>query len=144
MTNLHRQSLLGTLLIAGFIALTGCGGTRTADNAGSTEAYNDAEKAMEAGDYVAAIPHWTQAMDAGGLNPDQYADARIRRGECYGRTGDFAAAHADLDNAEMGAPELDRVYATRAFVFGKEGKKKEAATAMSKAKKENRSVKRIK
>lgn len=134
--------------LAGFICLAsvlvaGCGEPETANLKDANAEYESAVNAMDSGSFDQAVTHFTAALDAGGLNPDQYGDSLLRRAECYGRSGDFAAAHTDLDNAEMGA-DLDRVYATRSFVFSKEGKTKEASAAMSKAKKENRSVKAIK
>ena len=143
MKNLILRCLaLGGLLSGTF--LVGCGGVEAPNHFDANAAYNSAEEAMDSGDFAGSIENWTNAIDSGSLNPDQYADAIIRRGECFGRTGDFAAAHADLDIAERGAPDLDRVYATRAFVFTQEGKKKEASAAMAKAKKENRNVKELK
>ena len=128
-------------LLAGLIV--GCGEPETANLKDANAEYESAVKAMESENFDAAITHLTAAIEAGGLNPDQYGDSLLRRAECHGRSGDFAAAHTDLDNAEMGA-DLDRVYATRSFVFSKEGKNKESSAAMAKAKKENRSVKAIK
>lgn len=142
--DVRSSGYIGFALCFSVLLITGCSKTEVANNVDSGAAYNSADEAMQAKDYAAAIEHFTTAMEAGGLNPDQYADSRIRRAECYGRTGDYPAAHADLDNAEMGAPDMDRVYATRSFVFEAEGKKSEASSAMAKAKKENRSVKAIK
>ena len=134
--------LLGlTCLVFGLV--TGCGEPETANLKDANAEYQLATEAMEAGSFDEALGHFSAAIDAGGLNPDQYGDSMIRRAECYAKSGNFAAAHADLDSAEMGA-DLDRVFATRSFVFSKEGKTKEASAAMSKAKKENRSVKAIK
>ena len=137
--NLQRL-LLGALLVL----MVGCGKVEEVNHLEAGAAYNSAEEAMNSGDYAGSLEFWTAAIDSHSLNPDQYGDALTRRAECYGRTGDFAAAHADLDIAERGAPDVARIYATRSFVFSLEGKKKESAAAMSQAKKENSSIKPLK
>lgn len=128
----------------GLLLLVGCGpkadATKTADAQASFDA---AMKAFDDGDSQAAITEITTAIEIGGLSPDQFGEGRIKRAISYARTGDFAAAHADLDIAEQGAA-LDEVQVARSYVFHKEGKRKESTQAMAEAKKLNRLAKPIK
>jgi tetratricopeptide (TPR) repeat protein len=130
----------GAILIA--ITL-GCGSS--AERAGSresaAESYNTATTAFENKDFAAAAEQFTAAIDARGLNPDQYADAFLKRAVANATLANYDAAHADLDMLERGAPNLDEVYAARAFVLLKQGKRTEAQAAFNKAKQINPQVK---
>jgi Tfp pilus assembly protein PilF len=66
-----------------------------------------------------------------------YANAFLKRAVAAAATDDFETASADLDILERGAPNLDEVYAARAFVLLKQGKGSEAKAAFAKARQLN-------
>ncbi len=105
------------------------------------QAFSAADTAFESKQYQEAKDQFTQAIDSGGLIIDVYIDAVIKRAVCSATMDDFAAAHADLDKMEQGAPNLDEVLAARSYVLSKQGKKKAAKAAWTKAKRINRRVK---
>ena len=56
-------------------------------------------------------------------------------------TGKFDEALALLTSLEQGAPNLDQVFAARAFVLKKQNKLAEANAALAKARQYNRTIK---
>lgn len=132
-----------SLLLIALAFTPGCGGS-TGDSGSRQTAAQAAETARQEFDqrnYAAAAEHFTQAIDAGGLNSDLYVDAVLRRAVCYGAEGKFDEALADLSKIEQGAPNLDQLLAARAFVLKKMGKTVEANAAMAKARQINRTIK---
>ncbi len=121
----------------------GCGdsGGDVGTRQSASIAYGAGVDAFAKKDYPAACELLTQALDQGGLNSDLYADAMVKRAVCYGAAGKFDEALADLTKLEAGAPNLDQVFAARAFVLKKQGKVAEANAAMAKARQYNRMVK---
>jgi len=141
-----RKRLLFILL--GFLAMpcAGCGGGSSKDAIESRQsaqkAYDDALQAIASKDYTTAKPLLDQAIDSGWLYVDMISSAYVNRAICSAAAGDFAAAHADLDEMEKGAPNLDEIFAARSYVLEKQGKTKAAKAAWSRARRMNRYVKK--
>jgi tetratricopeptide (TPR) repeat protein len=127
------------------LTVVGCGSSAQVANQRETagEAYAAGVAAFESRDFATAADKLTAAIDAHGLNPDQYANAFLKRAVAAAATDDFETASADLDILERGAPNLDEVYAARAFVLLKQGKGSEAKAAFAKARQLNPRVQPI-
>ena len=132
--------MLRAVVLVLTVCLCGCS-SQEADLAGQRQdtqaSYDAAIEALEKHDYGLAETRLTEAIEGGGLRIDQLVDAYIQRAVCYARLGKFEAAHADLDQIEGGAPDLDVVYAARSFVFQKEGRTSEAAAKLNQARRLN-------
>ena len=122
------------------LALLGCG-SQVEDRSDVMASYNVGIEAFAKDQHEEANKAFTAAIDRGGLAVDQFVDAHVRRAVSRAKLGNAAGAHADLDVVEQGAPNLDVVYAARAFVLQSEGKSSEAAAMMSKARARNPDVK---
>ncbi len=83
------------------------------------------------------------AIGAGGLQPDAYGDALIKRAIAQAHLGQYEAAHAALDRAEPGAPDLASVHAARSFVFKRQGNEESAGREFAQAKALNPRVQEI-
>ena len=127
------------------VLLAGCGGNQAADPEvfiSAQTALKQGMEAYEAKDYQAAVTNLDTAVTGGGLLPDLYADALLKRAECNARLGNFPAAHEDLDKAARGA-DMAEVYRVRHFVFEKEGNSAESRKALTAGKKINSRLKPI-
>lgn len=85
------------------------------------ESYDAALESFEAKSWSSAAQSLTSAIDAGGLSPDQYAEALVMRAECYLNEKKFDEAIADLEKAEQGYGDLARLYELKAQVFDAKG-----------------------
>ena len=110
----------------------------------AAKAYDAGLTAFAAKDYAGAGSALTQAIDAGGLNPDLYIDASIKRGVCWGATGKPAEALEALQQIESWGESRDAVYAARSYVLAKQGKAAESRAALAKARQYNRTVQEFK
>ena len=128
------------------LPIAGCGYGTSEDvieqRQAAQKAYSEALQAIASKDYTAAKTLLDHAIDSGKLHLDVLSPAYVNRAICSAAAGDFAAAHADLDAMEQGAPNLDEIFAARSYVLEKQGKSKEAKAAWSKARRMNRYVKR--
>ena len=111
-------------------------------NVNAETAIQDAEQAMGSGDYAAALSSFDIALAGGVLSPDQYARALTNRAECNTRLGDFAKAHADLDEASRGA-DMAQVHRARSFLLAKEGNSAGSRSELNAAKRINPKIKAI-
>lgn len=139
LTRLHAVAIIGALCAA----VAGCGGAKV-DEGGrlsGAEAFAAAVGEFDQRSYEAAAEHFTTSITKGGLNPDQYGEAGVKRAVCWGAAGKYAEALAELDKLLAGAPNLDQVHAARAFVLKKQGKSAEAAQALASARRINRTIK---
>jgi len=129
------------------LPIVGCSGGSSEKVIESRQAaqksYDEALQAIANKDYASAKPLLDQALSSGRLYGDMISPAYISRAICSAAVGDFSAAHADLDEMEKGAPNLDDVFAARSYVLEKQGKTKAAKAAWSKARRMNRYVKKI-
>jgi tetratricopeptide (TPR) repeat protein len=126
------------------ICASGCGGTPTdvvVSREAASAAVNEGLTAFGNRDYAAAADKLGVAVDSGMLNADVYSDAAVKLAVSYGATGKYDEALALLTTMEQGAPNLDQVFAARAFVLKKQGKVAEANAAMAKARQYNRTIK---
>lgn len=110
----------------------------------AAEAYNAGLTAFTSKDYAAAEPKLTEAIDAGGLNPDLLVDATIKRAVCWARGGKSAEAIVELDKMETWGVSPDALNAARSYVLAKQGKVAESRAALAKAKQFNRAVQEFK
>lgn len=126
--------------------IVGCsGGTSEAlveSREAAQRAYGEALEKVAQKDFAGAKPLLDQAIEAKVLRGDVLAEAYVNRAVCSAATGDFAAAHADLDEMEKGAPNLDEIFAARSYVLQKQGKTREAKQAWTQARRFNRYVKK--
>lgn len=140
---MHIRLPAAVLVGALCAAVAGCGGAKV-DEGGrqsGAEAFASAVSEFDQRSYEPAAEHFTTAITQGGLNPDQYAEAAVKRAVCWGAAGEYDEALAELDKLLAGAPNLDQVQAARAFVLKKQGKSAEAAQALAAARRINRTIK---
>lgn len=129
------------------LPIAGCG-YRTSEEViasrqAAQQAYDKALQGIASKDFASAKPLLDQAIDSRKLYVDVLASAYVSRAICSAAAGDFKAAHADLDEMEKGAPNLDEIFAARSFVLRKQGKTKAAKAAWARARRMNRYVKKI-
>jgi hypothetical protein len=110
----------------------------------AAESYNAGLTAFNSKDFASAEPKLTQALNAGGLNPDHLVDATIKRAVCWARAGKSGEAIAELDKMETWGVGPDALYAARSYVLAKQGKGAESRAALAKAKQFNRAVQEFK
>ena len=110
----------------------------------ASDAYSQALTAFNAKDRVAAEQHFTAALDTGGLNPDSYVDALVKRAVCRSAAGRHDEALADLEKLSDGGGAEDQVLAARSYLLAKQGKAAEARAALAKARQYNRTVQEFK
>lgn len=75
----------------------------------SIESYEQGVRQLEAGDVAAARASFAAAVEAGGLQPDLYCEARFRQAKCEAELGNHDAAIAMLEELARGAPDVDRI-----------------------------------
>jgi Tfp pilus assembly protein PilF len=139
-----RSAIVSLLCCA---ALTGCGG-------GSKQAASRREQAaalagegltaFDNRDYATAIAKLSDPVENGGLNVDAYCSAAVKLAVAYAHEGKYAEAETLLAKLEQGAPNLDQIYAARAFLLTKQGKAADARTALAKARQFNRTIQEFK
>ncbi|WP_152097212.1 hypothetical protein [Lacipirellula parvula] len=108
------------------------------------EQYDSAATDFAARNYSAAGQKFNAALTIGGLNPDLYCDATVKRAVCWVATGKTTEAIGELDRLEPGAPNLDQIYAARSYALAKQGKAAESRAALAKARQFNRTVQEFK
>ncbi len=108
------------------------------------QAFDAGVVAFENRDFAVAEQELTSALEFGGLYGDLVDTARATRAVSVAAQGNFEAAHAFLNEMEQSTLEKDILYAARSYVLYKQGKKKAAKAAWSKARRVNRYVKRFK
>lgn len=125
------------------LAAVGCGGANVDESSRQTgaEAFAAATEEFDQRSYAPAAEHFGVAIQKGGLNSDQFAEALVKRAVCWAAEGKAPEALEELDKLEANAPNLDQVFAARSFVLKKQGKPGEANAALAKARQFNRSVK---
>jgi tetratricopeptide (TPR) repeat protein len=97
--------------------------------------------AFSEGRFDDAERNLSAALSIGGISPDQVVDLYVHRAVCRANLGDTKNAHADLDAAEQGAPNLDLVLSARASVLEREGNSAAARKMLAKARTLNPQVK---
>lgn len=106
--------------------------------------FDEAETAFATKNYAAAEPKYSQAITQGGLGPDAYDAAAVKRAICWGALNRADEAIAELARLEPGASNLDAILAARSYVLNKQGKAVEARTALAQAKRLNPAVQVLK
>lgn len=104
------------------------------------EAYNEGVAALESRQYAVARDKLQEAISSGAIYSGSIVDAKVRLAIATAGTGDLPAASTQLDDLERNAPELDMVFAAKAYVLAKQGKAAESRAALAKARQYNRSV----
>lgn len=110
----------------------------------AANAYNTGLAAFASKDYATAEASLSQAIDAGGLNPDLFADASIKRAVCWAATGKQAEALESLQKIEPWGENQDAVYAARSYILAKQGKAAESRAALARARRLNPRVQEFK
>jgi hypothetical protein len=137
---IRRGMIIGLALLP----VMGCGSNseQHADSRQAAQAaYVEAKSAFDARDYAAAEQKFSAAIDLRGLGADDYCDALIRRAACWGVAGKYDEALASLHELEAGGGPTDLINVARAFVLKKQGKAGEAALALARARRINRTIK---
>ena len=136
------RTFLSALVFLPCMILLGCGSSASAPSRQEgAAALQSGLDAFAQKNYAAAAESLTNAIGSGVLNTDQYVEATLKRAMAWAAEGKYDEAIADLTKLEAGAPNLDQVFAARAFVLKKQGKVAEANAAMAKARQYNRTIK---
>lgn len=144
-TGVARRVLGDLVLLASAVVWFGCNSSPALELADTRRAANNAfaaaNGAFESGDFETARQKYEEALDIGGLNPDNFVLAKLKLAVCWGYQGKYDEALAALDEVEPGAGCLDQIYAARSFVYRKKGDRSEARDWWNKARRINRQVK---
>lgn len=108
------------------------------------QAYNEGVTALEGRKYTVARDKLQEAISSGAVYSGSIVDARVRLAVATAGAGDLQTASMQLDDLEQNAPELDLVFAAKAYVLAKQGKAAESRAALAKARQYNRSVQEFK
>jgi tetratricopeptide (TPR) repeat protein len=147
MATTTRRSRTMWLTCLGTLVAAGCGapGSEYGDDRATAYAtYGEALTAFDAKDYATAEPKLAAAIEPRLLNPDVYCEAVVRLAVCWGATGKYAEALAELDTLGSQAPNQAEIFAARAFILGKQGKAADARMALAKARQINRTIQEFK
>jgi Tfp pilus assembly protein PilF len=125
------------LLCAGAVA-GGCSAPdHSAQRAAAQRQLDAGIQAWESADLAHAEQQLTPAIRSGSLDSDQYVEGLLMRALVRAALGKYRQAHADLDRAQEGAAQLDRVFAIRAYILQGEGQPEAARRAMEQAREVN-------
>lgn len=141
---MNRMKFLANVLCLGALAFSvGCGGSEVAetDLASAEESFSKAVELVKAGDHASALPLLDAAIAGDGLNVDLYTEAVLYRAQAYAFLGEAEKADADLQEAEMGAPDEALWHYSKGVVLSKAGKTSEASKEFSAAKRLDPSLK---
>jgi tetratricopeptide (TPR) repeat protein len=111
------------------------------DNRMSQVAYEEAIQLVDASSFDEALSVVNEAIAAGGLSADQYADALLLRCRCQCNLGNMEQAESDLAKAELGSPNPASFELARGILLSKQGKKRDSEEAFKLAKKIDPSIK---
>ena len=138
---------LAFLPLALGVVITGCGrsaGLPEDTRKAAQQALQEGFAAFESRDYATARAKLDEALASGGVYAGSIVEARVKRAVAAAATGDMEFANAELAELEQTAPELDLVFAGRAFILKKQGKPAEARAALAKARQYNSQVQEFK
>jgi tetratricopeptide (TPR) repeat protein len=93
------------------------------------------------GDFAKSEQQATNAIESRGLPVDLYAKALLVRAASRGAASKNDEALADLQEASLGAPDMDQVHAMRSLILKQKGDSTGAAEEAATAKKFNASFK---
>lgn len=110
----------------------------------SQKNYEEALSLFASKDRASAELKFTAAIDGGGLNPDAYTDAAIKRAVCWGSDGKTDEALTMLQSLESGGGPPDLIETARSFILAKQGKAAESRVALAKARRLNPKVQEFK
>lgn len=110
----------------------------------SQKNYEEALALLASKDRAAAELKFTAAIDGGGLNPDAYTDAAIKRAVCWSGNGKADEALAMLQSLESGGGPPDTIESARSYILAKQGKAAESRAALAKARRLNPKVQEFK
>ena len=137
----------GTPLVLIATLAVGCSypGEKVADvRRTAQQAYAEGLTAFDAKDRTLAEQKFPAAIDAGGLNPDSYMDAAVKRAVCWAAASKSDDALAELAKLESGGGPPDSISIARSYVLRKQGKAAESRAALAKARQYNRTVQEFK
>lgn len=135
------------IAVACCVPLAGCGraSKRVAHRrAEASQLADEGLAAFDNRDYATAIVKLSDPVDHGGLHGDVYCGVAVKLAVSYAHQGSYPEAEALLAKLEQGAPNLDQIYAARAFLLLKQGKAGDSRAALAKARQYNRSIKEFK
>jgi tetratricopeptide (TPR) repeat protein len=132
------------LSVLALCGLVGCGSSALPPPRQSAqEAFRAGLSALAGGDNATAEQQLKSAVDSGALPADDFCEALVSRGLALARLTRFEEAHASLDRAEQGTPDVARLLAARAAVLRRQGKTAEADRAFASAKQLNPQTKAL-
>ncbi|MEM9351773.1 MAG: hypothetical protein AAGA92_02055 [Planctomycetota bacterium] len=137
----HPRALISWICMAAL--LPGCGGTPAdvvSNREASAKACEEAEQAFKKGDFQTAKSKFEAAFEIGNLQLDLYAEALVKHAVCMAGVGEVEQAARKLDELEQQPIPEDLILSARSFVLEKQGKKRDAKLAWSRARKINRMV----
>lgn len=108
------------------------------------QAYNEGVTALESRQYAVARDKLQEAISTGAIYSGSIVDAKVRLAVATAGAGDLSTASTQLNDLEQNAPELDLVFAAKAYVLAKQGKAAESRAALAKARQYNRTVQEFK
>jgi tetratricopeptide (TPR) repeat protein len=133
------KSMPHWLTLGAMVLLIGCGSNQmpASQVRNAVVSYSEAVEAQREGDYATALSLYNAAIDEGGLDSDQHADALLRSAECCIELGNLDDAAAALDLLEANAPELEQFYLIRCKLYARQGDSAKAQAAYEAAREIN-------
>jgi hypothetical protein len=130
------------LVLTGAMAI-GCSKPMIAEQtvASAEQNLSSAIESFNQGDFAKSEQQATAAIDSRGLPVDLYAKALLVRAASRGAASKHDEALADLQEASLGAPDMDQVHGMRSLIMKQKGDAAAAAEEATTAKKFNASFK---
>lgn len=130
-----KPSLLYSIIFGALTVLAaGCSGQAAPGLISNSQSnFDQGCELLSLGKFAEALPFFDSAVTAGVLDPDQYAEALLRRAQCRALTGDLALAEEDIELASQGAPSEALLLFTKGVIYHAQGKSKESKEAFSRA-----------
>lgn len=137
-----RRAACLLLLLASVIAI-GCSAPMIAEQtvASAEQNLSASIESFNQGDFAKSEQQATAAIESRGLPVDLYAKALLVRAASRGAASKNDEALADLQEASLGAPDMDQVHAMRSLILKQKGDSTGAADEAATAKKFNASFK---
>ena len=130
---LQLKPLTFCALLALLLSVGCSSGTTATDVVTAQNALEQGFDFVRANNVGEALPLLDQAIETGGLNPDQFAEAMMLRAWCHAKIGDLEKAKQDQTEAEMGSPSPGLICFVNAAILEQEGDTKQAARELAKA-----------
>lgn len=141
--SLNVKRVLSLVLVLISALAIGCSKPMIAEQtvASAEQNLSSAIESFNQGDFAKSEQQATAAIDSRGLPVDLYAKALLVRAASRGAASKHDEALTDLQEASLGAPDMDQVHGMRSLIMKQKGDATAAAEEATTAKKFNAAFK---